>query len=150
MSATHKVAELLLTEVGMRHELWESCSLDDPDAFRNDAIRLLGDLTEISSRDLRDADWDHLWRDALELDGQEAPNTEPEIRDICGDDEQHFLTMRALLATERTHRAAGRRAGLFDALRGIVAHFDNEDDALDYALRQRKARGQDPAQRALF
>ncbi|MDN3025722.1 DNA phosphorothioation system sulfurtransferase DndC [Streptomyces sp. S.PB5] len=73
------------------------------------------------------------------------------LRDVCGDDEQQFLTLRALLATERTYRTAGRRAGLFDALTKVLGHhFDNEDEALNYALWQREMNGQDPDQRALF
>lgn len=34
MSATNTVAELLRTEIAMRHELWESCRLDDPETFQ--------------------------------------------------------------------------------------------------------------------
>ncbi|MGD3109538.1 hypothetical protein [Streptomyces sp. YGL11-2] len=80
MSATNTVAELLRTEVAMRHELWESCCLDDPGTFQSDAIRLLGDLTEVSSRDLRNANWADLWRDFVALDGGEVPAPEAKLQ----------------------------------------------------------------------
>ncbi|MEK2474021.1 DNA phosphorothioation system sulfurtransferase DndC [Streptomyces noursei] len=81
--------------------------------------------------------------------------TDPDViavlRDVCGDDEQHFLTMRALLATERAYRTAGRRAGLYNALENVLArHFDSEDEALNFAQYRRKALGKDPDQQALF
>ncbi|GGX51029.1 hypothetical protein [Streptomyces noursei] len=80
MSATNTVAELLRTELAMRHELWESCRLDDPETFQTDATRLLGDLTEASSRDLRNANWIDLWRDFVTLEYGEIPTPEPKIQ----------------------------------------------------------------------
>lgn len=73
------------------------------------------------------------------------------LREICGDDDQWFLTMRSLLAVERSYRTAGRRAGYLDALGNVLNHhFADEDEALEYALRLRKLRGQDPPQATLF
>lgn len=73
------------------------------------------------------------------------------LREVCGDDHQEFLTVRALLAVERSYRTSGRRAGLLDALEKVLTHhFTDEEEALEFALRQRQLRGQDPPQASLF
>lgn len=73
------------------------------------------------------------------------------LREVCEGDEQLFLTVRSLLATERAHRTAGRRAGYLGALEKVLSHhFTDEEEALAYALRQRQLRGQDPPQGTLF
>ncbi|WP_051853636.1 DNA phosphorothioation system sulfurtransferase DndC [Streptomyces sp. NRRL S-146] len=73
------------------------------------------------------------------------------LREVCGDDEQMFLTVRSLLAVDKAYRSASRRQGLSEALERILAHhFTDEDEALEFALRQRQLRGQDPPQASLF
>ncbi|MGY5131286.1 hypothetical protein ACWGJW_02495 [Streptomyces nigrescens] len=42
-------------------ELWERCSLESEKRFREDATRLLGDLTEVSGDALKSADWHELF-----------------------------------------------------------------------------------------
>lgn len=73
------------------------------------------------------------------------------LREVCGDDHQMFLTVRSLLAVDRSYRTAVRRAGILDALEKVLTHhFNDEDEALEFALRQRHLRGQDPPQATLF
>lgn len=62
------------------------------------------------------------------------------LREICGDDVEHFRMVRELLSIERTHRSKVRRAGLFEELEQAIVKgsFDNEEDALAHALAKRK------------
>ncbi|GIH97771.1 DNA phosphorothioation system sulfurtransferase DndC [Planobispora siamensis] len=59
------------------------------------------------------------------------------LREVCGDDELHFLTMRELLAVERKFRTMTRRSGLFEALEKTIkkGYYADKEDAVDMALR---------------
>ena len=63
------------------------------------------------------------------------------LRGICGEDELHFETVRALIDVERRYRTMARRSGLYDALEECIqrAFYEDEDDAVDRARRQRDA-----------
>lgn len=63
------------------------------------------------------------------------------LREICGEDVEHFRMVRELLSIERRNRSKVRRAGLFDELEAAITKgsFDNEEDALEHALAKRKA-----------
>ncbi|MFD4320574.1 hypothetical protein [Streptomyces sp. NPDC058548] len=72
------------------------------------------------------------------------------LREVCGDDEEEFLRVRALLEVERNHNSSTRRAGLYDALEKVLMKhgFEDEEDALAFA---RFRRGEpDKEQGALF
>ncbi|TYB49997.1 DNA phosphorothioation system sulfurtransferase DndC [Actinomadura chibensis] len=63
------------------------------------------------------------------------------LREVCGDDELHFLTARELLAVERKFRTMTRRSGLFEALEKTIrrGYYESKEDAEQYALRLRDA-----------
>ncbi|MFF0521135.1 DNA phosphorothioation system sulfurtransferase DndC [Actinomadura nitritigenes] len=63
------------------------------------------------------------------------------LREVCGDDELHFLTARELLAIERKFRTMTRRSGLFEALEKTIrrGYYESKEDAEQYALRLREA-----------
>lgn len=60
--ATQDVVTNLSRETAHMREAWESCSLDSVESFRVDAVRWLGDQSELSSSTLRLADWDEVYR----------------------------------------------------------------------------------------
>ncbi|MBB3730343.1 DNA phosphorothioation system sulfurtransferase DndC [Nonomuraea dietziae] len=64
------------------------------------------------------------------------------LREVCGDDELHFSTLRELLAVERKFRTMTRRSGLFEELEKTIrrGYYDDIDDATEYAHRMRKAK----------
>ncbi|MEU9481941.1 DNA phosphorothioation system sulfurtransferase DndC [Streptomyces sp. NPDC048191] len=57
------------------------------------------------------------------------------LREVCGDDEEEFLRVRALLEVERIYNSSTRRAGLYDALEKVLMKhgFEDEEDALAFA-----------------
>ncbi|GHI98075.1 DNA phosphorothioation system sulfurtransferase DndC [Streptomyces olivaceus] len=79
-----------------------------------------------------------------------AQNMIETLREVCGDDEEEFLRVRALLEVERIYNSSTRRAGLYDALEKVLMKhgFEDEEDALTFA---RFRRGEpDKEQGALF
>lgn len=54
---TRSVLRYLSTEVRMHHTLADDLRTDSVEQFKQDAIRSLGDATEIAGSDLRGADW---------------------------------------------------------------------------------------------
>ena len=77
------------------------------------------------------------------------------LRDICGGDELRYQLTRELLSVEKKYKSMLRRPGLFKAIdQAFHRHFfENEEDATERALSQRKAiegarewasRGNDP------
>jgi DNA sulfur modification protein DndC len=65
------------------------------------------------------------------------------LKDLCGSDRLHFQLTRELLSIEGQHKAAGRRAGLYQALtKAISKHFyDDAADAASFAARKKKLIG---------
>jgi DNA sulfur modification protein DndC len=63
------------------------------------------------------------------------------LREVCGDDELHFTTVRELLAVERRFRTMTRRAGLFEELEKTIrrGYYEDRDDAEAHARRIREA-----------
>ena len=64
------------------------------------------------------------------------------LREVCGDDPLHFELARNLLDTELRFRTKARRAGLHAAIEKEIRRcfYDDEDDAVDRALREHQAR----------
>ncbi len=65
------------------------------------------------------------------------------MREICGNDDLHFETVRELLDIERRHRNQIRRSGLFPSLEKkalIKGFYTDKVDAVDFARRQKAAR----------
>jgi len=60
--ATQRVGEFLATSTGVQSELWEQCSGESAESFKDSAWRKLGDQTEVSSADLKAADWEALYK----------------------------------------------------------------------------------------
>lgn len=62
------------------------------------------------------------------------------LRDICGEDEEHFRMVREMLSIERQERSKLRRNGILDRLERSLAAggFETQDDALAWALDRRK------------
>ncbi|MCO6008276.1 DNA phosphorothioation system sulfurtransferase DndC [Actinoallomurus purpureus] len=63
------------------------------------------------------------------------------LREVCGDDDLHFTTVRELMGVERKYRTMRRRAGLFEELEKTIrrGYYEDKDDAEDYARRIRAA-----------
>ena len=63
------------------------------------------------------------------------------LRDICGEDVEHFKLVREMLSIERQHRSKVRRSGLLEGLETAISKgsFSSEEDALAHALARRKA-----------
>ena len=62
------------------------------------------------------------------------------LRDLCGEDEEHFRMVREMLSIERQERSKLRRNGILDRLERslVTGGFENQDDALEWALDRRK------------
>ena len=63
------------------------------------------------------------------------------LREICGDDTEHFRMVREMLSIEQQERSKLRRHGILDRLQKSVqtGGFEGQDQALDWALDRRKA-----------
>ena len=63
------------------------------------------------------------------------------LKDVCGSDSQDFEMARELIDVERRYRTMVRRSGLFAELEAVLGRFafENENDALNFARRQRDA-----------
>ena len=61
------------------------------------------------------------------------------LREVCGDDEEMFLGVRALLGVERKFRTHSRRAGLFPALEKVARQFSYADEEEALAVARRRA-----------
>lgn len=64
------------------------------------------------------------------------------LREVCGDDELHFQTMRELLAVERRFRTMTRRSGLFEQLEKTIkrGYYEGREDATALARRLQEAK----------
>ncbi|MFD8387397.1 DNA phosphorothioation system sulfurtransferase DndC [Streptomyces sp. NPDC059679] len=74
------------------------------------------------------------------------------LREVCGEDEQHYFLARALLETHRTYNTMQRRAGLLGALEDVLKKhsFDDEEQALAFAQSRRAAQSAPEGQQPLF
>lgn len=62
------------------------------------------------------------------------------LREICGNDTEQFRMIREMLSIEQQERSKLRRHSILDKLEKSIRKggFENEDDALDWALQRRK------------
>lgn len=132
----HYVAEMELISVEELHEIrriwvFEKHEIEDalPDIYR-----------EVTGRPFPGASLD----DVLVLSSDDLGV----LRDLCADDRLHYELTRQLLDVERQFRTMTRRAGLFDALETAFrrSYFDDADDAVDRARRQRPSEGPEPTE----
>ncbi|MFB6670651.1 DNA phosphorothioation system sulfurtransferase DndC [Streptomyces parvus] len=74
------------------------------------------------------------------------------LQEVCGEDEQHYLLLRSLLATHRTYSTMQRRAGLLGALEDVLKKhsFNDEEEALAFAQSRRAAQAAPEEQQPLF
>jgi DNA sulfur modification protein DndC len=66
------------------------------------------------------------------------------LRDVCGDDQTHYETVRALIDIEQRHRAQQRRAGLFAELEAALrlGMYSSADEAVAHLRAQEELRAQ--------
>lgn len=73
-----------------------------------------------------------------------GPEELEDLRVECGEDELHYQLVRDMLDVERQQKLSLRRRGLLDELEGTLERYfyEDSDDALEMALRQRRRRDQ--------
>lgn len=71
-----------------------------------------------------------------------GPEELEDLRSECGEDELHYQMVRDMLDVERQQKLSLRRRGLLDELEATLERYfyEDADDALDMALRQRGRR----------
>ena len=79
---------------------------------------------------------------ALDDYGAFGPEELALLKQACGPDDLHYQMTRDLLDISQRFRARARRSGLYEDLEEAIrrSFYENEEDALDRARRQQKAR----------
>lgn len=67
---TRAVLRYLSTEVRMRHTIADGLRLDSVEQFRADAMRALGDATDVTRAELKAADWQTVYNEIKEDRGE--------------------------------------------------------------------------------